>query len=586
MLPIQSSALVPFIPACAKEILGEISTLSSVYSELTRRIPEEEFVEIEKKMFELSPCDQKHFMELVERGDLSSIVQLKDYPLHALYAVKAEKITLEEFATITFAYASPDENKTCIKIFDANGRVNPEARDLIKQTLSLNTPMQSFGHLLTDQELDSFFKEMAKLSPLQQQFFLEESRPQTEFGTIKFMGMEFTTQISTVRTAIETQYAGLNIFSKCTEKEEAKFMIPSSGMMQAFLNVKFKGNSVRMNFVLGLSSVEDIINNGLTATRDAALRFPGISLPVTADMLPAQWTDFTYHDFFHAIVVSCATATTRKEMISLARSIQKIANPEFYNFIIDLEMGGHYFVNVIFKENIPEYSKLLMDLDMRIGTGVIVDSSLRTASYKDRILYNLAEALEPKFEELQEYKKWGESFSQKQLKKNEDKREQLKSAVSEIEEELSEVNLKVEHLQTQQAAFETVLSTCNFTEMTIKELEDEKMKLEKTEEENKSTAIVLKSVSEELDDWYRKFSMAAVQAGAQIKMSDQAAINRIINILANNCFKEPELGMCFSNNTMTEFEPLSERATLNPENVLTGIIVLLVLRMFFRKVNM
>jgi hypothetical protein len=90
-----------------------------------------------------------------------------------------------------------------------------------------------------------------------------------------------------------------NIFTKPKKGR----MIPSLGLMQTFLNVKFE-DAVTINPVLGLSSMEDIRENGITSTRDMALRFPGVHLPDDADGDAAPGFSFTFHDFYHAYIAS------------------------------------------------------------------------------------------------------------------------------------------------------------------------------------------------------------------------------------------------------------------------------------------
>lgn len=601
-MTISSLALVPYIPPMSDcGILPDADLYNPEYKEITRRLPQEELLAIENKMRCLSPVDQNRFTELVDIGDLSAIIQIEDYPLHALYAVKVGKITQEDFATISLVYASPDPNKAHISLFNSNGKVNPKARELIQQTLHLEDALQSYGKLLTSQELDSFFEEMAKLPPLQRHFFLEKARPLTKFGKYTIPGFSYTTRmnIPTVRTAIETQYLGLNIFSKCTHNDEAKFMIPSAGMMQTFLNVKFKNHAVRMNFVLGLSSIEDIKNNGLTASRDAALVFPGTFLPNTADTLPAKWTDFTYHDFFHAFIVSGATPAVRAKTISLAESIQHIANPALYNFIIDLEMAAHYKINVMIKEKTPDFMKFFMDLENKLALGALMDPELLIPSYANRIMYNLARALHENLPELKEYNQWKNSWTQRQLEDYSSQEVQISTAIEEIDEEISTEESKHAAIKEKQIpldAFKALTSRYKFTEATKKELEDYKnqleLEIEEEDEINTSNYAILESVKKEL----QKRINTIKQRTSILRMSSTSAnlfpADKIIQVLENNCFTKPAFGseLCVANTTIPminrqihSYSSSSGSLILTPVTVLAGIITLILLRVLLRK---
>ncbi len=592
-MSIQSSAIISYIPVCARNLLPDTQARFPAYTEITRRIPQNELLEIEKNMQCLSPRDQQRFIELTEEGDISSIVQMTDYPLHALYAVKVGKITQEEFATITLVYASPDANKTCIKMFDANGKVSSQAKDLIEQTLYLIR-----GKVMTSAELDSFFKEMAKLPPLQQQFFLEEPQASVAYGEAKFFGQKITGELPTIRSEIKRAYHGLNVFSKCRHQEEPKSIIPSAGMMQTFLDVKFRKDAVRMNFVLGLSSMEDIQNNGLESSRDVALRFPGTSLLNTADQFPAIGTDFTYHDWFHSFVVSCAPHETRRNMISIANSIKGIANPSLRNYVIDLEMGGHFVIKFVLKQPVANYSKFLFDLDQKLGSAVMHDPSLvQDPSYRHRVFYQIAKEFHQNIQEFQAYNQWGEELTQNQIYKYSSKALELQRVVEEIKKEIrieddsnSANSLRIRKLQ----AVNELLSE-DFTEATIAELEDKKSQLEQgildVQKKMFSNCVILRSIEEDLTAQSNMYKQTVDALKMLREYRNQAPVVQILKIMENNCFSETAPGICISNSTMQPFDAkermqvpsLSGRAILKPENLLIGVIAMLFLRVLFRR---
>lgn len=311
------------------------------YYEVTRRIDPEELHELEEKMNNLCPQDHTYFLELAQSGELSKIVGdieldseenliqssgIKDYPIHALHALRNGNLSHDDFASIVIPSASKDPNKTCIPLFTETGEIDEIAQMHIKETLSL----YKGGNILSDEELHEFFQEMKKLPKLQQYFHLEVKRNDQ-------------LPIMDVREGIKTQYNGLNVFSQTS----SGIMIPSVGMMQTFLKIKFKNNAARMNFVLGLSSIDDIEQNGRTNSRDAALRFPGVSLPNIADSYAALETDFLYHDFFHAIIVSLSSSETRNCIINIAKIIQNINKTDtrtqrLYESFVDMETSTHF----------------------------------------------------------------------------------------------------------------------------------------------------------------------------------------------------------------------------------------------------
>lgn len=562
-MTISNLALTHYTPIIYSGILPDASVSIAIYTEITRRLPQNELLAIENKMRGLSPVDQKHFAELVDIGDLPAIIQIKDYTLHALYAVKIGKITQEDFATICLIYASPDPNKVSLSLFNSDGNVNPKARELIQQTLSLQA---GYENLLTSQELDSFFEEMAKHSRLQRQFFLEKAPLSIEESG----DITIPTEQQTIRTVIEIVSAGLNIFSKCIYNDEVVLMIPSAGMMQTFLNLKFKDHSVRMNFVLGLSSLEDIKNNGLTSSRDVGLKVSGTSLPSKADTHLAEGTDFTYHDFFHAFKTSCASPTTRKKMISLAESIQHIAEPALYNDFVDLEMTAHYIINLLSKEKTPEFMKFFSELESMAQPAI-------RSKHSNRIFYQLARELHKNLLELKEYRQWEQSRRKGRLE-----------------------NYAVQELQISKA---------------IHEIRIEALTAESEDERDTSKLVILRYVNDELKLLHGKLEGLTFSLKMDSYRSHDGPTAKIIRVLETICFEQPtiESDICDANRTismveqptpsylspfalpmtgarvvtrprqMPSFSSTPWSPMLTPLNVLAGLVAIILLRVFFRK---
>ncbi len=310
---------------------------NATYHEITRRIDQKELQALEIKMKTLSPCDHELFLNLVRDGNLSEIVEMPDYLLHALYAVQQGNLLQNDFATIVLPWASNDDEKICVSLFTGDEYEDQKTREMIESTLQIKGKP-----ILSEDELNDFFKEMKNRPKLQQHFWLEKTR-------------EDPISLLSVRDGILKQYKGLNVFSKTGNH----FMIPSAEMMQTFLKIKFKENAVRMNFVLGLSSTDDIEMNGSEDSRDAALRFPGTTLVKTADGHAALETDFTYHDFFHAIIASLNSPETRKSVIEIAKFVKSIKKDDpmldrLYNSLIDMEISENY--NQITKREIHPYT--------------------------------------------------------------------------------------------------------------------------------------------------------------------------------------------------------------------------------------
>jgi hypothetical protein len=300
------------ITAIALPSIKETKTSNNqpdTYNEITRRIGA--LKTIEDTMSQLSDEAYNQFLPLVKNGNIKEIIKIENYPFLALRALKEEKLSQDDFATIVMPWSSQDTEKQCYNLLSKEPEEKEITRIFLEQTFKMGD-----GDILSDDQINHFLQELEKLPSIQHNFWIE-------FNPI---------EKKSLREGIKSVYKGLNVFSRITNES---VIIPSAGMMQTFLKIKFLENAVRMNFVLGLSSIEDIENNGRNSARDAALRFPGVDLPDTADGYSALGTDFTYHDFFHAINTSIVPHETRAMIVDVAASIKEM-HPSLYESLVDL----------------------------------------------------------------------------------------------------------------------------------------------------------------------------------------------------------------------------------------------------------
>lgn len=101
--------------------------------------------------------------------------------------------------------------------------------------------------------------------------------------------------------------------------------IPSFSILQILIK-HFHPYPATINPVLGLSSPEDILKNGIDFIRDIAIHFPGIFLPTTADFTSAILFKFTLHDFYHLIRVSDIPPNDRLLFIEIGKIIENIVS--------------------------------------------------------------------------------------------------------------------------------------------------------------------------------------------------------------------------------------------------------------------
>lgn len=325
---------------------------SKEYEELIRRVPNHEKTLLERKLLRLTNKESSIRMlhEALETQNWDhEIFQNEDFPYYALEAVGLEegdknKLSPSQFATIMIYWkALQDHGRSVqpVSLFHANGSINLQAKDLIKQTLRLIIESLSFFtiiplnekdaeklkdaleanpenalkileettksitpiYLLSNEQLEELFQEMSKLPKSEQQFFVVPDKGEYNPSILGAL----PPLKRTIRQALYYD-VGFNVFSRL---EHGKRMIPSFGLTQAFLYVKFASDAVKMNPVLALSSAEDIYENGINGERDYALHFPGIELPIKADLLLAPEDEFRYHDFYHAYLTSCGPRTIR-----------------------------------------------------------------------------------------------------------------------------------------------------------------------------------------------------------------------------------------------------------------------------------
>lgn len=187
-----------------------------------------------------------------------------------------------------------------------SGITNPLAESLIRQTLdakniATNTPSIPF---LEGEKLITFMNKMREL-PLSEQRFLLVHDIQVRNN--------WNAPALTISQILNTSL--VNVFSRVHHNRQPMRVIPSLGMMQAFLEAQYD-EPVTIKPRLYLSTEMQIRECGLKGCRDILMPFPDANgenrSPSTADESQAPWYDFPYHDFYHAIVASATGETYRK----------------------------------------------------------------------------------------------------------------------------------------------------------------------------------------------------------------------------------------------------------------------------------
>lgn len=297
---------------------------------------------------------------------------LDEFPYYAMEALNEGMITLEQFTTLMFYRMAVQYHKNAKEIrsialfvidpLTKAPKPNPVARDLIQRTLrpvqTILDPLYPESELLdetkphlTDAQVDQFFEKMASKPLSEQQFFIAPDIQDESSQEISEIVQDLLDRKRTISQDIK-ETVGINVFNRfllhSPGKPDKKMrMIPSLSMMQIFLDVKFE-NPVKINPVICLSPIEAIWQNARERTRELAITFTNIKLPITADHLYAPAYDFPYHDFYHAIIASAVPQKHIEGFLILVEILEQMSEDrqfenikhiikEFADRILDME---------------------------------------------------------------------------------------------------------------------------------------------------------------------------------------------------------------------------------------------------------
>jgi|GEM_PF-4800755 len=439
-------------------LIARADLIRHTFDEVTRYLPESE----------LSSCllVRKHAIEelvsLLEEGNWEEIVasyKSGEWNLLAydsLRAFKQGKISMEQFCTLIFRWSLEkdfsDLEIDAAPLFNADGSIHEEARDMIRKTLRIIGFPTSAGlgyEVVLESHLDLFYQRMKKMPKSEQYFFHFVADPLPPFSRYS---SEKAFQEKTRTITQEVQAQEMNIFNTLAlTKYESRRMSPSLSMMQQLL-IAYKGDlAVKITPVIGLSTVEDIINNGLQDTREMALPFPGIELPKKADgvLAPAD-LDFWNHDFYHSFVVSHVPIEIRRLFIQISESIKKIADNtddedlqvfanELFERFIDMELGAYRRTigrNSFLISLHQHFSTVYARLNLACGM------PLNDVSFKEKILPKLSSFFDLIFHSLpKDYVSKEFPYMQSALKRQIEERKDLLSS------RFSRVFLKPENIK-------------------------------------------------------------------------------------------------------------------------------------------
>lgn len=282
----------------------------------------EEGRQIKGRLKRLSPSAIDSVTQRLNGKDVESVPWgASDTPYCALAALRRAWITKEQFATACcfcavkqHPSASPWEE---VALFHRDGV----------------TPTRKAGRFIRSNLRDLPGVNRAKVVRF---FALMQSKPYSEKFFYVIPEREIASHTDLYGRIVQV---GAGVFGPCKGKRR---MIPSVGMMQALLEAMHGASAVTLAPVIGVSSEKDIRKNGLEHTRDLALWLPDHPLPCEADGLAAsQAFDFSYHDFYHAIIASGILPQHRIAIIYLADLLGQVGkrdkNPRMQAFFQTLQ---------------------------------------------------------------------------------------------------------------------------------------------------------------------------------------------------------------------------------------------------------
>ncbi len=329
------------------------------FTELTKRLPADELARLHEGLSRVTDPQVDSLVTAMKSMNWkASVLQEENCPHIALKAYQIMKISKLQFATVMFYWTNfTEEQKEArvIPLFTETGGVNPDARELIRQTLVIKethligrdyrlksmAPGTSF---MTEQQLDTLIEEMRKCPASAHCIFLKEKG-----------------KLSEIVRRIHRN--GFNVFYETDQG----IMVPTCELVQTYLRVKYGIDSFNINVVLGWSTLNQIYESLKKRERDLVLRFPGTTIPLLADGAEARGFSITWHDIFHLALNSGASAPFVEFCLKLADFSKEYfeAHPEcklaekFHEAVVDMELvyqQREYYDQLLGENNRAVYS--------------------------------------------------------------------------------------------------------------------------------------------------------------------------------------------------------------------------------------
>lgn len=335
-------------------------SIARVYHEVVRRVPD--WASREKQLDSLPDREiqTKYLVEWLNSPKFSDhwktdpFFKSPQFHLYALFALKQGRITQHQFGTLmtfdtarkyveTLAFlptvsGSPRTVKI-LPIFSGK-QISSHMTYLLHSCLTLWEVRVAEWNWLEKGDVDDqlpvifenkrfircsdkifqrFLDLLETLSESEKTFLLHEDTEYCEKGLERYSAND----IGSVSYVINFR-TGINILSRVTIGNIRYRMIPSFGMVQAFIKALNPIDPIILNPVLNISSLDDIRSNGLLRMRDCLLCSP-FSAPVTeADSHLVFGIDYTYHDWYHGVKANGMPALHHQLLVDIFDCIENL----------------------------------------------------------------------------------------------------------------------------------------------------------------------------------------------------------------------------------------------------------------------
>ncbi len=253
----------------------------------------------------------KEVCEALSKGDIRA--PIKNFSMYFLLALKKQLIDGLTYTTsqlfLNVLNRLGDKNKAEFVPLFIDAAINPRAWNLIEETLKPFPGSQYKGEIIinneedpyprmTKEQLKVFFDLMRILPPLDQQFILLPDPDPIEKKNVA-LANTITKRLN------HTLFHKFNVFCRLSDKEgKPKRMIPSKGMIQAYLIARFGEHAPTLITNYGLSPFATLKKGIPIKERPFCLNPPPeAELPMvwTADKLACDIcaNECEYHDFYH-----------------------------------------------------------------------------------------------------------------------------------------------------------------------------------------------------------------------------------------------------------------------------------------------